>query len=148
MKLQSIVEEIQTRIETIDGTGDFHTSMGANCVRGRKQWQEEDLPACSVFIGSRSKEAEQGERAKLNSTVTIEAHSVVGSNQPGDIAIQMLADIQRAVETDDTNMGGLLTGQLSFVSDQIEYPDGGGDLVSVQVEYDIPHVRRYGDPDN
>lgn len=146
MKLLSILKAIQSRLEAVDGTGSFNTKIGQTVIRGQRQFSENELPASVCFMPGRSVEAEAGERAKLGSTVVIESHHTTGEH-PEDTAIEMLADIQRAVELEDDTLGGLLRGRLSFVSDLISYPEDAGSYVSVQVVYSIPHVRHYGDPD-
>ena len=150
-KLLRIITALYDRLITIDGTGSFYTKIGSNnCMRGQIDWDQGELPASSVYLVERAKETEEGERAKMISIATIEGHSKFGDVDPEDIAIKMLADIQRAIEVlNGSNLGGLLSGTgLSFLRDEIRYPDAGNEYVSVQVAYEIPHIRRYGDPDN
>lgn len=148
MKLQDIIEAIETRLASIDGTGSYNTKAGENIVRGKRTFDEPEMPACCLYLGPRSADITQGERQRVLSTVVIEAHSLVGTSNPGDIGIQLLSDIQRAVEDgDNMNLTKKLAGSLLWESDEISYPDDAGRFVAVQVVYNTPHVRRYGDPE-
>jgi len=147
-KLLSIIKVFHTRLATIDGTGDFYSTIGASVTRGQQHYNPNDLPSCAVFLGPRSKSSKTEARSKLDTSVIIEAHIAFASGNPEDTGIEVLSDIQRAVETSDSSFGGLLVGNVTFHRDEISYPENAGNIVSVRVEYEIPHIRRYGDPVN
>ncbi|RLA21065.1 MAG: hypothetical protein DRQ61_09050 [Gammaproteobacteria bacterium] len=140
-----ILKEIQARLQVIDGSGLYFTRIGRTVIRGQRRFSENELPASACFMAPRSLESESGERAKMAASVVIEAHHATGTH-PEDTALQMLADIQRAVELDDETLGRLLTGRLAWAGDQVSYPEEAGGFVSVQAVYLIPHIRHYGDP--
>ena len=147
-KLLTIIKAIETRLLAIDGSGLFHTDIGATVVRGKRNFQSDELPACCCYLLPRTFDEAPGhaDRLKVDSTIVIEAHGATGAH-PEDTAISMLADIQRAIELEDDTLGGLVVGKLQYQGDAISYPEDLGKHVSVQVLYSVPHVRFYGDPD-
>lgn len=63
--------------------------------------------------------------------------------------IQILGDIQRAVEPGDKTLGGLLDPSgMKFIGDEVLYPENSDSVVGGRVEYSIPHLRKPGDPEN
>ena len=147
-KLLRIVKAVAGRLSSIDGTGQYYTKVGNSVVRcnSTRQFSESELPACVCYLTPRTVGAESFEEQKINSQIVIEAHHTIGAHAE-DTAVEMLADIQRAVETDDITLGCLVLKRLSFAGDAIFYPEDAGNYVTVQVLYDVNHIRCYGDPD-
>jgi|GEM_PF-6312965 len=146
-KLLTIIKAIETRLLAIDASGLFNTDIGSTVVRGKRNFQSDELPACCCYLLPRTFEdaPAHGDRLKMDATVVVESHGATGDH-PEDTAILMMADIQRAIELEDETLGGLVIGKLQYQGDAISYPDDGGKHVSVQVQYAIPHMRHYGDP--
>ena len=144
-KLLQITKTIQNRLEAINGNGSFYHNL-TKIERTKRQFAEEELPAGIVLLGGRqvSPDLEAG-RSKLSASVSIELYALIGSRESEDVAIELLADIQRAVELEDTYLSGLLRMPLTFESDSILYPEESGETVGVRVDYVINHVRHYGE---
>lgn len=146
-KLLTILKTLQTRLKEINGQGDFYHNLN-KIERAKRQFSEDELPAGVILFGGRDVERSvESARSKMNASVSIELYAEVNNREAEDVAIELLADIQRAIELEDTFLNGLLRSQLSFERESILYPEESGETVGVRVEYAIPHVRRYGNPD-
>ncbi len=147
-KLQQIVDAIATRLESVAMEFGYYTNMGLKVHRDQRPPQADSLPCCMVYLETRSAESQQCDAIRC--TLLINVIGYAERIDPSeDLGIQMLADIQRAVELEDDTLGGLLRGQfgLAFVSDEIFMPDVGVNAVGARVVYSAPHVRFYGDPE-
>jgi len=146
-KLLLILKEIETRLENINGISPYFSRIGNDVQRGRRVWNPDDLPACSVFLTSRGLDQAIYDRAAMAATVTIEGRMALTREQvPEDWGVYMLADIQTAIETTDRNLSGKLIKTIVWESDSIAYPDSDVSAIAAQVVYSIPHIRPYGDP--
>ena len=64
--------------------------------------------------------------------------------------IELLADIQRAVEIADRTLDSLLRDSVYGIQAQsfdIIMPESGVNAVGASITYAIPHVRKSGDPE-
>ena len=146
-KLLLILKEIEARLEVINGVSPYFSNIGQDVIRGKRRWNPDDLPACSVFLSPRELDERTGARSALAAAVNIEARMKITPFQLAeDWAVYMLADIQRAVETTNTDLDGLLLKTIAWDRDLISYPENDVSEIAVQVTYSIPHIRRYGDP--
>ena len=147
-KLQRILDVIATRLESIAMEFDYFTNMGLKIWRDQRPPQADSLPCCMVYLETRTAESQQC--AATRCTMLINVIGYAERIDPAeDLGIQMLADIQRAVELEDDTLGGLLRGQfgLAFVSEEIFMPEVGANAVGARVTYSAPNVRLYGDPE-
>jgi len=135
-KALDIRKEIVTRI----------ASLG-EVIRGKRQFNEDELPALCVYTPERTNDGEQGTRFKVAAQVTIEYHkALVIDSDPDDQADAMIEEIRTAVEIEPRQLTGdlILHPGLSWLGDSIEYPPDAGDVVSVQVAYNTPHIDSFG----
>lgn len=148
-KLTRIVNELAARAATILTGNGFYSDMGAQVFRDRRPPQTSELPCVLITLNERSAVENLTYRARCDQTVTVTGFRALdGDSEP--IGIEILADIQRAIETSDETLGGLLMGAqygLQYASDEIFLPDTGESVVAGQIVYSIPHIRRSGDPD-
>jgi len=146
-KLLDIITTLQTRLLAINGQDKFYHAV-TGIFRGKRQFDIDELPAGIIAINPRTAQADKSiGRSKTNASVSIELYALINEREAETVAIELLADIQRAVELrPDYDLGELLQGHLAFENDQILYPDESGETVGVRVDYAIPHVRVYGDP--
>jgi len=87
-KALDIRKEIVTRV----------TDLGL-VVRGKRQFNEDELPALCVYTPERTNDGEQGTRFKVAAQVTIEYHkALVIDSDPDDQADAMIEEIRTAVE--------------------------------------------------
>lgn len=150
-KLQRILTAVGTRAAAVLTAGGYYTNCGANVRYTRREPNREDAPCFHVWLGERTAEEVKNKRARTAQTITVAGYV---PTEYGDhheqIAIQILADIQRAVELEDETLGGLLQGSvygLAWQSDEIYLPDEGETVVAAAVTYAIPHIRKSGDPE-
>ena len=129
----------------INGAGPYHTAIGNTVVRGKRLFNPDEMPAIACYLTPRGVESTRGDQQKINAQFIVEAHHSIGSH-PEDTAIYMLADIQTAMELDDDTVGATVLGRVEFAGDSIFYPEDSGEYVTVQVAYDINHIRTYADP--
>ena len=143
-----ITKEIQSRLENIDGEGDYFTRIGSSVERGRRHWNPAEVPCCSIYLGTRTIADTNVSRASMDQEIVIEALSDVEDlTNPEDTSIKILSDIQRAVETTDRDISHKIIGEIMWVSDVIAYPDNDPSVIGARVTYSIPQIRKYGDPD-
>ena len=150
-KLQRILDTLGERLAAILITGGYYTDIGARVPRDRRPPEAPELPACLLYLGERAAEETQQERTKCTQSVTVEAFVDLGEADAETIGIQLLADVQRAMELpDDTSLGGELLSVrygLTWESEEIYMPEMGANVVGVRVIYAMPHIRKLGDPE-
>ncbi len=147
-KLQRILDVIAYRLESIAMEFDYFTNMGLKVWRDQRPPQADSLPCCMVYLETRTAESQQCEATRCTMLINVIGYAE-RIDPAEDLGIQMLADIQRAVELEDDTLGGLLRGQfgLAFVSEEIFMPEVGANAVGARVTYSAPNVRLYGDPE-
>ncbi len=147
-KLYKIIDAIAKRLEVIFQEDGFYTNMGLSVIRTQRAPQADEMPCCIVYLGERSAESQQCDRTRCTMLINVigYAERLPDAEQLG---MQIMADIQRAVELEDTTLGGLLRGQfgLGFESEEIFVPEVGANVVGARVTYSAPNVRIYGDPE-
>ena len=87
----------------------------------------------------------------MDASIVIEAFHIFDKavDDPDDIALDMLADIQKAIELeDDERLGNLLQSKIELLSDKVIYPKDTQDIVVSVAEYSIDYIRYYGKPDS
>lgn len=149
-KLLRILQAVAARVQAISQADGHYSDVGADVRLDRYEPNVEDLPASLVFLGERVREDHRPGAAKAQQSLVIAAYVKADSRGSEEIAIQLLADIQRAVELEDTTLGGLLQGTqygLAWAGDEILQPNQGEHIVGAQVTYAIPHIRKSGDPE-
>ena len=151
-KLLRILDAIAARLPAIDGTGDYQTTIGASVRRTRVQPSESHIPCCLVYLDARESDKRSASgKAIVTATVVVEGYVARTSADEEATAMDVLSDIQRAMEDDtDFSLGGLLAvsnGGLTWQRDEILYPDSGESVIGARVEYLIAHQRKPGDPE-
>lgn len=117
---QKIIDEIVARMETILTANGYTTSIGTTVEDSRPNWQQEDLPAMSVFQGPVTAAAEQpGNR---RSTVRIMPVRILASFETGDTAAvtaayarNVLKDIHKAIKGTGVQATGYLAERWPVV---------------------------------
>lgn len=148
----AIMDAFATRLETILVSNGYRTGIGASVTRGRFTIRADStLAACAVMLLPRTSEQTSAahDRSRVAAQLRIEAHHYYASDQESEVIGQnMLADIQQAVEIEPFNLGGLLQAEgFSWAGDEIIYPEDISNVVSVVMDYDIPHIRYTGEPE-
>lgn len=101
-KRHEIVSAIVTRMLLINGAGDYTTNVGTHVEDSRTNWDQNELPAISVFDGDAI-----GTRTSTGKTLsTVHEMPVIirGMTEQGATAANartLIKDIQRAIRVDD-----------------------------------------------
>ena len=149
-KLTRILDEVVRRVETITVANGFASDIGLRVFVDSRNPQDTEVPCAMVSFEQRTAESFISCSAKAAMTVTVTGYAAVDAAIGYQVAFDVLGDIQRAVETDDTTLGGLLSGAdygLSWESDAVGFPDAGGNVIAGTVNYNAPHMRKAGDPE-
>jgi len=145
-KLLRIVKDIAARVATIKVASGFYTEIGKRVERGNFTFNQEDTPASSVFLQGGDIGGEASGANKTDAVITIRSSHVYSEN-PEDFAIQMLADIHKAVEIkqDYTPGPSDIIRKVQEQGWQINYPEDASSMVSVEVNYSFSYSRKYGE---
>ena len=142
---EQITQALLTRLQTITIAGGYETDIGLKMERARRSFDEEDLPAGALWPGV-EEGAKEYQANNNEMSVDIEGHAQVGASETADaIANRLIADIQKGVETHDAALSALIDG-LQYRSVEPQYPEDGGDVVSVRVSYAVKYKTARGDP--
>lgn len=147
MAFADIITEAAARLSVIKKTAGYSTDIGKSVKLGADSLLPGDLPYCAAHIPSRStaETSRGGARQTVEAQLIIEAAAQYSGNS-FDTAKLLLADIQKAMEIEPQNFGGLLINDgLVWQGDEIIFPPETSNVVGVTVTYSIPHLRFYGD---
>ncbi len=149
-KLQRIVDEIIRRVSQITMQNGYVTDIGLRVFVDNRPPQEDAVPCVVVGMQERTVESFLNCAAKTTMTITVTGYDRIGHVETYQRGIDILSDIQTAVENEDMTLDRLLMGSeygLSFASDNVGFPDVGTDVVAGAVSYVAPHIRKLGDPE-
>ena len=144
---QKIISAVITRLQLINGTGSYLTSIGTRVEDSRTNWdQEDDLPAISVFQGTVTSEESTDEDLQVIRTmpVMIKAFLLRLDTAALDAAFarKALADIYRAIRSNDQWIVSSVP-QATFTQEKshgIEYAENSYEITGVQVEIEIQYI--------
>ena len=149
-KLTRILNVLADRAAVITVANGYYADLGVTIHREQRLPQEAELPILVIALGERLAENTQNKRVRCSQSVTLTGFRSYDGTDAESIGIEILADIQRAIELEDETLGGLLQGSvygLAFQSDEIFMPDAGETVVGARVTYAVPHIRQSGDPE-
>ncbi len=101
-KRQKIVDAVVARMQTILVTNGYQTNIGANVEDSRQNWQEEELPATSVFDLEATAEALPQNATRSIWTQPIGIRVALKKGSDVKAGRKVIADIYRAIGTDET----------------------------------------------
>ncbi len=111
--------------------------------RGKRKFNQDELPALCVYMSERSNEAHSDTKVKVAAQVVVEYHDTA-LDAVDDQADAMQLEIRNAVETAERTLSNsVIYPGIVWESDDIFYPEEGGNTVAVQVAYSCPHVITY-----
>lgn len=149
-KLLRILQSVADRLPVVSQAAGYYTDIGQDVRLDRQPPADAELPCVLVFLGERVREGNTDARAKAQQSLTVAGFVPIDGRGSEVQAAELLADIQRAVETEDSTLGGLLLASqygLTWAGDEVLTPDVGENVVGAQVVYAIPHIRKSGDPE-
>jgi hypothetical protein len=144
---QKIMTAIVERLGEIDGTGDYLTEIGARVEDSRPNWDQNELPAISVFEGTVTSDEADDEGIRVNRTMPVMIKCFFAANDDAAanaaFARQAMSDIMRAIRSDDTWIvsGARLARFTTETSHGIEYAaESTFEITGVQVAIEIGYV--------
>lgn len=152
-KLTRILDTIAARAAAITVAGGFYSDIGARVLRDRREPPVHELPAVAVLLGARSAEVVNASAARASLSVDVIGYRTYTDEADIEaLGVELLADIQRALELDDTSLGGLVIAAppgygFAWQSDEVYLPDPGENVIAARVTYAVPHIRKSGDPE-
>lgn len=150
-KLQRIIDAVADRLALVHSATGFYSDCGENVFRDRREPAEHCLPCFAVFFGERTATQTRNNRAACDLEINVFAYARAGEYSAEQLGIELLADIQKAVEVGDMSLGGLVRDRdgagLAFASEEIFLPEIGASAVGARVTYFAPNVRKAGDPE-
>lgn len=146
---QKIIAAIVTRLQLINGTGDYLTSIGTRVEDSRPNWSEDpdrnEIPAISVFQGPTTSEEADDEGQKVVRTMQVAIRATLlrldTATLDAAFAREAIADIYRAIRSNDQWIVSTVP-QATFTSElshEIVYTDSyeiTGVVVEIKIEYD------------
>lgn len=149
-KLMRILQAVSNRLTQIRMASGYYTDAGQQVVRGQYTLDHTQLPGCAVYLASRSPVGTPRGASNCDAELVIEVIATFGDEHPEDLATMLAGDVQRAIESTDRTLGGLLSasenGGITWQGEEIYYPENSDKQVGVRVTYAAPHIRHSGDP--
>jgi hypothetical protein len=132
-KANDIAEAIKARIETIRTANGYATDIGQTVHRGRRQLETPDTATLYEGEEDASKPRAVPYTATAIINFTIEACAHCDPDNPDIAGHILIADIQRAVFSDDNTLSGLLSETIQYAGRVIQPRIDGQSIVNVQV---------------
>ena len=137
---------IVARLELIDGTGSYLTEIGTRVEDSRPNWDENELPAISVFQGTATTERTDDEEVEVMRKFPVMIRCVFqrDDDQATDAAFarKTISDIYRAIRSNDQWIVSSVP-QATFTQEKshgIEYAENSYEITGVQVEIEIQYI--------
>jgi len=142
-KRQRLVDALVTRLKLINGSGGYDINLASRVEDSRTSWQQEELPAVSVF----DNEDVSHPTSSANALNIVHEMSVVirGLCEQGTTAAtarKLIKDIQRAIRQDDkwTVSGTPLAMQTRQIRDHIVRNDDSYEIEGCEVEIAVQFI--------
>ncbi len=104
-KAQRIIDEVVARMQLIDGTGDYQTSIGERVEDSRQNWDENEMDAVSVFEGRTDSQEANDNRSKtihiMPVVIKVFAKQRDTSAETAAFVRKAISDVKRAIRLDD-----------------------------------------------
>ncbi len=141
---QRIIDRVVAAMQTIDGTGDFETEIGARVEDSRPNWDEAELPAISVFSGKVTSDDVDAEGTQVIRTMNVMIDcGLKRLDTAGDdaaFARHAMGDIYAAIASDPLwrdEDGQPLAIRTTEMSHATVYTETTHEITGVQVEIEI-----------
>lgn len=145
----SIREKIAQRLTVLAGNiqkaNGYETDIGKNTHRARRSFDEDDLPASSLWLGDETSERHISSKQQ-DMTISFDGHHQLVKGKTADaVCNMMIADLSKAMEAYDAELYTLIDG-IGYNGATPEYPEDGQDLCSVSVSFTVTYTTKRGDP--
>jgi len=143
---QKIITAIVARLALIDGTSDYLTEIGERVEDSRTNWDQNEMPAISVFEGTVTSEEAEDEGIMVMRTMPVMIKCFFAANDDAAanaaFARKAMSDIMRAIRSDDTWIVSAtpLADWTSEKQHGIEYAAETFEITGVQVQIEIGYT--------
>jgi hypothetical protein len=140
-KRQKIVDAVVMRMKLINGSGSYETNLASRVEDSRTNWDENELPAISVFDGDSvvPDPESQDHRSKIIQTMPVLIRGYVKQGTTAAVARKLLKDIMTAIRVDDkwTVTGTPLVMQTRQVRDSIVRERDSFEVEACEIEIQV-----------
>lgn len=147
---ESILDNVKTTVEGIDGTGDYVTTMQSVRRYDVERSFPSAFPGAFVVSGRQdpANEASDHQHWLFGVTVNVFAMHDTGDDArtSDEILSELIADVQRAMMVDRTRGGYAVTTRYGEVEPFPVYDEPEGNIVEAAVGFEILFRHRIGDP--
>jgi len=133
---EQVIKQLLLKLQTITIANGYHFDYGDNANRSILRYDEEEVPAITLWSGSESTEEAYG---YLTRTMNCEIDVFVLQqwNVIDDVIVnQIIADIQLCISINTPSFNDLITNILELNSDPI-LPENGSKLIAAKLSYSI-----------
>lgn len=138
-----VMQRIAQRLEELTVARGYNKNIGHKVYLARRSFDEEDVPALSLFDGVDENEKDAYGGVLSMMPVDINVHDLVASDHVEHIN-RLYADLRSVMEADITLEG--VAENIELIGGGPSYPDDGSDVVSLLVSYAVSFRTRRGDP--
>lgn len=143
---KKVEQAFASRLGTILIGSGFRTDIGSRVFRGRRKIDPGQIPCVVIVGGDDAITAQKRGEIALDQRYIIEAHCTCDPDNPNDAALDMIADIKRAMwgKAEDKSFGGLVR-DLNYTGRIISPREDGSSLVAAGVELTAGFSETLGD---
>jgi hypothetical protein len=147
-KRQLILEALKGRVEAIQVVDGFATDAGLSVLLGERPMLGPDDPETAIAIlVFNSVVKAQGHKLFIGLPIGLAAIAKADLDAPSVAIEAILGDIKRAVELEDTTLGGLLLRSFERGPERtMDRAETGTTTVGVMVMYDLSYCETWGKP--
>lgn len=153
-KNQKIIAAIVARMQTILTSNGFQTDIGTRVADSQPNWQEEDLPAISVYEGRTPSAEKPDARRTTIHEMPVLIKCFLKRDTDASNARIAIADIKKAIRGDGTVQDGYLSERWPVTpgtkpglametretAHSIEYAEGTFEITGAQVEIEVQYI--------
>jgi len=145
-----ILQEVQERLQAINPAAGYNTAAGDRVYLGRKQVNPDQTDIGTVLtVYDSGIEAVEGtahgyEPVQAEMTIQIDAHVRDVNDEGAELAHLLTQDVFNAMlDSTDQTLGGIAL-DIGFVSQEVTYPEPGGDTMIVTLVFTSMFEMPYG----
>lgn len=149
-KLLRILDTVAARLQVIARADGYYTDIGCSIRLDKREPHLDDMPCCLVYLSDGVAGQVQNQRQRVEQSITVVGFVSRDAREAEEVGIELLADIQRAVELEDAALSSLLLNVAYGLTPQefgVTLPESGVDAVAAFITYSAPYIRRSGDPE-
>lgn len=144
---EQILTALKARLESITVTNGYNTDSGDNVFRVQPIVNAEDLPALTITDEAEQVRLQYGAH---NATLRVIVSAIDKRDEVyggSEMANLLLGDVIKCVIGGDRTYGGLAVS-TEYTQSQPTFPESGGEVTVIGVEFDIVYEFNLGDPYN